>query len=186
VTSFRFSEDIRSLSEFRANTATFIAQVQTTRRPLVLTQHGRGAAVLLAVDEYERLVEAAVEKDRLRRGEEEASGGSQQTHGERMNSVPAARADEVNGYQLEGTVSGLTGRRLNNEWQVGARHALYHHEGTWYHQLQRFPGALFDSNGYVLFRSQEEFLNCPMLNIRKDVHIPNSLAAIPGYIKRRT
>lgn len=55
----RLSRDIRPLSEFRANTAKFVRQVQETRRPLVLTQHGRGAAVLLDVGEYERLVERA-------------------------------------------------------------------------------------------------------------------------------
>jgi len=53
----RFSQDIRPLSEFRANAAAFIQQVRSTRRPLVLTQHGRGAAVLLDIHEYERLIE---------------------------------------------------------------------------------------------------------------------------------
>jgi antitoxin YefM len=53
----RFSQDIRPLSEFRANAAAFIEHVRTTHRPLVLTQHGRGAAVLLDVTEYERLIE---------------------------------------------------------------------------------------------------------------------------------
>ena len=51
------SEDIQPLSEFRANAAAVLKQVQTTRRPVVLTQHGRGAAVLLALDRYEALVE---------------------------------------------------------------------------------------------------------------------------------
>lgn len=53
----RFSQDIRPLSEFRANAAAFVHHVRSTRRPLVLTQHGRGAAVLLDIGEYERLVE---------------------------------------------------------------------------------------------------------------------------------
>jgi antitoxin YefM len=55
----RFSRDIRPLSEFRANAAAFVQQVRRTRRPLVLTQHGKSAAVLLDVEEYERLVERA-------------------------------------------------------------------------------------------------------------------------------
>ena len=53
------SRDIKPLSEFRANTAQFVRRVQETGRPLVLTQHGRGAAVLLNIVEYERLVERA-------------------------------------------------------------------------------------------------------------------------------
>lgn len=34
-----------------------IKQVRDTRRPLVLTQNGRGTAVLLDIREYQRLVE---------------------------------------------------------------------------------------------------------------------------------
>lgn len=55
----RVSRDIQPLSEFRANAAAFIQQVRRTRRPLVLTQHGKSAAVLLGVEEYEALLERA-------------------------------------------------------------------------------------------------------------------------------
>jgi prevent-host-death family protein len=53
----RPSEDIRSLSDFRANVAAAVRDVQRRRRPIFLTQHGRGAAVLMNVAEYEALVE---------------------------------------------------------------------------------------------------------------------------------
>ncbi len=49
-------QDIKPLSEFRANAAAFIKQVQTTKRPLVITTHGKSAAVLLDVVEYEALI----------------------------------------------------------------------------------------------------------------------------------
>ncbi|ABB23777.1 type II toxin-antitoxin system Phd/YefM family antitoxin [Pelodictyon luteolum] len=52
-------EDIRPLSEFRAHAASFVDHVKRTRRPLVLTQHGKSAAVLLDVREYQRLVLSA-------------------------------------------------------------------------------------------------------------------------------
>jgi hypothetical protein len=77
----------------------------------------------------------------------------------------------------------LNGRTLNREWGVGARHALYHHAGMWYHQLRAFPGALLDRNGYVLFETEHDFRACPHLNIVKDVHVPNGLASIPGYVR---
>ena len=51
------TEDIQPLSAFRANVAAFVEQVRATGRPLVLTQHGRGAAVLLGSNEYEALME---------------------------------------------------------------------------------------------------------------------------------
>ena len=51
------SEDIQPLSAFRANAASMVQQVRETKRPLVLTQHGRSAAIVLDVTEYEALVE---------------------------------------------------------------------------------------------------------------------------------
>jgi prevent-host-death family protein len=82
MASIRFSEDIRSLSEFRANTAAFVTQVQTTRRPLVLTQHGRGAAVLLDITEYERLAERAEVLEDIRVAEEQIARGEGIEHDE--------------------------------------------------------------------------------------------------------
>ena len=50
-------EDIRPVSDFRANTAECIGRVTESRRPLVLTQHGRSAVVVLDVNEYQALIE---------------------------------------------------------------------------------------------------------------------------------
>lgn len=50
-------EDIRPLSEFRAGVATFFKQIQETKRPLVITQHGKGVGVLIGVAEYEAMQE---------------------------------------------------------------------------------------------------------------------------------
>lgn len=52
-----FNQDIRPLSEFRANAAALIEQVRSTKRPLVITQHGKSSAVILDVEEYEALLE---------------------------------------------------------------------------------------------------------------------------------
>jgi prevent-host-death family protein len=51
------TEDIQPLTAFRANVASFVDQVRETGRPLVLTQHGRSAAVLLGAADYEALIE---------------------------------------------------------------------------------------------------------------------------------
>lgn len=49
--------DIRPLSDFRANITSIIEEIKRTKRPVVLTQHGRSAAVILDVAEYERILE---------------------------------------------------------------------------------------------------------------------------------
>ena len=53
----RIDQDIRSMSEFRTGIASFLKQVHDTKRPLVITQHGKSAAVLLDVSEYEAMQE---------------------------------------------------------------------------------------------------------------------------------
>jgi len=53
----RINEDIRSMSEFRTGIATFLKQIHDTKRPLVITQHGKGVAVLLDANEYEAMQE---------------------------------------------------------------------------------------------------------------------------------
>ena len=53
----KLNSDIRPVSEFRANAAELIAHVRNSGRPLVLTQRGHSAAVLLDVGEYERMVD---------------------------------------------------------------------------------------------------------------------------------
>ena len=53
----QLNKDIHPLSDFRANAATLISQVRKTKRPLVLTQNGKSAVVVLDVDEYESLLE---------------------------------------------------------------------------------------------------------------------------------
>ena len=49
--------DIKPVSEFRANAAELIEQVKNSGRPLVLTQRGHSAAVLLDVADYAQLIE---------------------------------------------------------------------------------------------------------------------------------
>jgi antitoxin YefM len=53
----RPSTDVRPVTEFRANTSAMIEQMHSSQRPLVLTQHGRSAAVLLDPEVYEGLVD---------------------------------------------------------------------------------------------------------------------------------
>jgi len=55
--------DIQPVSDFRANTASVLQQVRETGRPVVLTQRGRGAAVLVDVRVYQSMVD---ELDELR------------------------------------------------------------------------------------------------------------------------
>jgi antitoxin YefM len=73
-------QDVKPISEFRANAASLVQQVQRTRRPLVITQQGRSAAVLLAVSEYEKLLAKLDLLQDIHTGEDQIDGGQGITH----------------------------------------------------------------------------------------------------------
>ena len=50
-------KDIKTLSDFRTNVSDFINQVHETKRPIIITQHGKSAAVLIDVAAYEKLID---------------------------------------------------------------------------------------------------------------------------------
>ena len=77
----------------------------------------------------------------------------------------------------------ITGKFLDQLWNIGAKHTLYSQDGTWYHQLTRFPGALCDSEGYILFLTESAFRNCLFLRIKQDVGCRGGIQQIPGYVR---
>ena len=80
MSRIRPSTDVRPVTEFRANASAFLDQVQSTKRPVVLTQHGRSAAVLLDVGVYEDLLdEVALLRD-IRTAEGQVDAGKVAPH----------------------------------------------------------------------------------------------------------
>lgn len=76
-----------------------------------------------------------------------------------------------------------SGKALNNKWKIGAAQARYHKDGDWYMPLEYFPGVLCDPNGYILFRTEEEYLDSDYLEIGERVHVRGGISRIPGYKK---
>lgn len=77
----RPSTDVRPITEFRAHASAFLEQVQSTKRPVVLTQHGRSAAVLLDVEVYENLLEKLALLRDIQVAEEQVEQGKVVAHG---------------------------------------------------------------------------------------------------------
>jgi 5-methylcytosine-specific restriction protein A len=81
------------------------------------------------------------------------------------------------------------GKALAKSWGLSVRQALYRKTGDWYHRLTKFPGALLDADGYVIFDREGSFQACPQLRIGKDptrhggwVAAALGIKAIPGYV----
>jgi prevent-host-death family protein len=83
------TQDIQPLSTFRGNVAGFIKQVQTTHRPLVITSHGRSAAVLLDVEKYEELLEQLELLQDIHTAELQLANDKGITHDEALEKVLA-------------------------------------------------------------------------------------------------
>ena len=73
---------------------------------------------------------------------------------------------------------------LNEAWGVGAAQARYSDNGLWYATLARFPAALFDAHGYILFATEEEYRTSPHIRVGKQIGVPKpGISAIPGYVR---
>ena len=73
-------EDIRPVSEFRARAAEYIDRVVKNRRPLVLTQHGRSAVVILDVGQYQSLIDRLELLEDIGASEADLAEGRTVTH----------------------------------------------------------------------------------------------------------
>jgi hypothetical protein len=85
------------------------------------------------------------------------------------------------------------GKRLNTVYQTGAAHALFREDGSFYMQLERFPGVLFDKSGFVLFHTERDLddavaaghlrLSGPAeADGKMRINVPDGISAMPGYI----
>lgn len=79
MSQIQLDQDIRSLSDFRANAASYIERVKSKRRPLVLTQHGKSSAVLIDVEDYQKLL------DKIQLLEEISNARKELENGEGIN-----------------------------------------------------------------------------------------------------
>lgn len=69
MSRIHFEQDIQPLSEFRAGVASYTKQINETRRPLVISQRGKGVAVVLDAAEYEAMQEKIERREETRTAE---------------------------------------------------------------------------------------------------------------------
>ena len=73
-------QDIRPLSEFRRNSAQFISKLKKENRTIVLTQHGKSAAVLVDVASYQRMLDKLELMEELLEAERQINAGDLISH----------------------------------------------------------------------------------------------------------
>jgi len=75
VKSLHISEDILAIGEVKAQLSRVLRQLHETRRPIVVTQNGRPAAVLITPDEFDRLRELDQFFDAIHEGLADSEAG---------------------------------------------------------------------------------------------------------------
>ncbi len=87
MTRVRLSEDLTPISDFRVRTAEIVAKVKRTKRPVILTQRGRSAAVLEDIHEFERRVERLELLEAILQGLRAAEKGALVSHAKAMGEL---------------------------------------------------------------------------------------------------
>lgn len=76
-----------------------------------------------------------------------------------------------------------TAKWIMETLNLNVPHALYREDGIWYHHLERFPGILFDSGGYLIIQDNNEYINHTSFRRTKALSVKNGISNIQGYIK---
>ena len=70
-----FSRDVRPITEFKTRGSSIVNQARETGRPVLITQRGRGVAVVVSLDEFERMREELAFGRAVDEGAEQARRG---------------------------------------------------------------------------------------------------------------
>ncbi|MCC5925916.1 MAG: type II toxin-antitoxin system Phd/YefM family antitoxin [Bacteroidetes bacterium] len=80
-------QDIQPLSEFRRNSAQIISKLKKENRTIVLTQHGKSAAVLVDVAAYQRMLDKMELMEELLEAERQINTGDVVSHDEAKRQI---------------------------------------------------------------------------------------------------
>jgi prevent-host-death family protein len=90
----RISEDIVPVSEFKSQAADWLRRVGETGHPLVITQNGKAAGVLLSPAEFDRLSERARFVASVDEGLADADAGRLRDHEDVVARMRARRGEK--------------------------------------------------------------------------------------------
>jgi antitoxin YefM len=80
-------QDIKPLSEFQAHAESLLEEIRESRRALVLTQEGRGTAVVVDVADFESLLEELETLREIHLAEQQLAAGQGVPHEEARSQI---------------------------------------------------------------------------------------------------
>ena len=82
-------EGIKPISDFRKDSSKIIKELRKNREPILLTQRGRSIAVLLDIETFEQMEQAAQIRTSYLRGVEDIQQGRVHTHADVVREIKA-------------------------------------------------------------------------------------------------
>lgn len=87
-----------------------------------------------------------------------------------------------------GGIKSDTGEHLRKLHHIPAQQVRFHWKGDFFMPLEKFPGALADKHGYVLFATEKEYASHPSLDHRGSsqnprVGVVGGVSNLSGYKK---
>jgi 5-methylcytosine-specific restriction protein A len=76
------------------------------------------------------------------------------------------------------------GKRINELLNLGLAHALYFRDGSWYHELKKFPSAYIDAGGYLRFETELDYRTREGIRTslsNDNINIIDGISSLPGY-----
>lgn len=92
--NLRVAEDIVPLSDFKARASELLKRLAETGAPIVITQNGRAAGVLLSPAEFDALTERIHFVNAVAKGLEDAESGKVVTHESMVAEVQTRYGDQ--------------------------------------------------------------------------------------------
>jgi len=78
-----------------------------------------------------------------------------------------------------------SGENLKKVWSIAAVQVRYHKDGTFFMPVDKFPAAFCDPNGYIIFKTKEEYEKSSYLDIGDRINVRGGVWKIPGYKKMK-
>jgi hypothetical protein len=84
-----------------------------------------------------------------------------------------------------------SGRKVQREWSIPALQTRFHKNGNFYMPLTKWPGALADPAGYIVFQNEDDLKKCPTFcyyglgSVNLRIGMRGGIAQLPNYVRKR-
>jgi HNH endonuclease len=76
----------------------------------------------------------------------------------------------------------MDGKTIAKNWNLAVTQARYSEWGNWYSRLTKFPAALIDANGYIVFENEAALLDSGA-RLTEQINVKGGISILKGYVR---